>query len=71
MNWQVGQNMVCDRPEQLLSGCIIVAQDDESVMISCPAVGIVVTGEPHRLQELGWKTDDKSLRNSLLPMSQS
>ncbi len=57
MQWKVGQRLICDRPEQILTGCTIVAQDGSSVIISCPAVGIVVTGEPGRLQELGWRID--------------
>jgi hypothetical protein len=58
ISWKVGQKLMCDRPEQLLTGCVIVAQESGGLIISCPAVGIVVSGQQQQLEMLGWKLDD-------------
>lgn len=58
MRWQIGQKVVCDRPEQLLTGCYVVTTDAETVKISCPAAGIVVSGDQRRLEEMGWRSEE-------------
>lgn len=60
MSWRIGQKVVCDRPEQLLQGCMIQAIDSDSIVISCPAVNLVVCGKQQNLEQLGWKVDDPS-----------
>jgi hypothetical protein len=61
MNWQVGQQVMCDRPEQSLTGCFVVATEPNSVKIVCPAVGIVVSGQQIRLEEMGWRETEEAL----------
>jgi hypothetical protein len=58
MDWKIGQKLACDRPEQYLSGCVVVSQEDGSVVISCPAVGIVVRGHQQELERFGWQIDE-------------
>lgn len=58
MSWQVGQKVVCDRPEQLLAGCFIQSEESDSVVITCPAVNLVISGKRKRLEELGWRLED-------------
>jgi hypothetical protein len=59
IGWQVGQRMVCNRSEQLLTGCFIVATDKDSVTVSCPAIGLVVSGQQHALEEMGWSPEQQ------------
>lgn len=55
MKWQVGQQVRCDRPENLLPDCLVVATEPDSVKIICPAAGFVVSGQQDRLEEMGWR----------------
>ncbi|HEY9623888.1 MAG TPA: hypothetical protein V6C78_26250 [Crinalium sp.] len=57
MDWKVGQKVVCDRPEQMLSGCTIQTVDADSIVISCPNVNLVICGKQRNLEQLGWRTD--------------
>lgn len=58
MSWNVGQKLACDRPEQYLSGCVVVSQEAGNVVISCPAIGIVVRGYQPELEQFGWTVDE-------------
>ncbi|HEY9644590.1 MAG TPA: hypothetical protein V6C57_29105 [Coleofasciculaceae cyanobacterium] len=57
MHWKVGQQMRCDRPEQVLTGCLVAAVEANSVKIICPTASIVVVGQQCRLEEMGWKAE--------------
>ncbi|NJR66157.1 MAG: hypothetical protein HC772_13895 [Leptolyngbyaceae cyanobacterium CRU_2_3] len=59
MRWKTGQRMRCDRPPQVLTGCLVVAASADSIKIVCPApdVSIVVVGQQCHLEEMGWKAD--------------
>jgi hypothetical protein len=59
MNWEVGQKLVCDRPEQLLTGCFIADKTSEGLTVSCPAIGIVISQQQQQLERLGWKLDEQ------------
>lgn len=63
MQWQVGQRIVCDRPDQPLTGCCIASSDADTVKIICPAAGIVVYGPQQRLEEMGWKLEQLQPKN--------
>ncbi len=58
MDWKVGQNVVCDRPEQLLTGCVIQSKDADTIVISCPSIDLVFRGKQQQLEQLGWKVVD-------------
>ncbi|NJN86760.1 MAG: hypothetical protein HC881_11140 [Leptolyngbyaceae cyanobacterium SL_7_1] len=62
MNWTVGQRVVCDRPEQLLTDCIVQQSEAGSVVISCPFANIVVSGTQERLEQLGWRMEEPQLQ---------
>lgn len=57
MRWTVGQRVVCDRPEQLLTDCIIQQSEAGSVVIFCPLANIVVSGTQARLEQLSWRLE--------------
>jgi hypothetical protein len=54
MNWQIGQKVVCDRPEQLLTGCVVTTQDQGWVTISCPIAGFALAGYQAQFEQEGW-----------------
>lgn len=58
MEWNIGQKVVCDRPEQLLTGCTIKAKEEGSVIISCPNIDLVFWGQQEQLEQLGWRPDN-------------
>ncbi|MGI0484818.1 hypothetical protein ACN4EK_05215 [Pantanalinema rosaneae CENA516] len=57
MNWQIGQKVVCDRPEQLLTGCIVTTQDEGWVTISCPTAGFALAGYQDQFEQEGWTAE--------------
>lgn len=57
MDWKVGQKLVCDRPEQYLTGCFVRAKEAGSVVVCCPAINLVVAGRQEQLEELGWRVE--------------
>lgn len=63
MEWIVGQKVVCDRPEQLLTGCTIKVKEEGSVIISCPNIDLVFWGQQEQLERLGWRLDNASLQS--------
>ena len=58
MDWKVGQKLVCDRPEQYLTGCFVRAKEAGSVVVCCPAINLVVAGRQAQLEELGWRLEE-------------
>ena len=54
MNWQVGQKVTCDRPDQPLRECFIVSAEVEGVKIFCAEAGTLVIGRQGHLEKLGW-----------------
>lgn len=59
MNWQIGQKVVCDRPEQLLTGCTVTTQDQGWVTISCPTAGFALAGYQDRFEQEGWTVEQE------------
>lgn len=57
MKWQVGQRLVCDRPEQLLTGCRVTEQQGDWVEISCPTIGLHLTGYQADFEQQGWQPE--------------
>jgi hypothetical protein len=55
MKWKVGQKLVCDRPEQLLTGCTVALQENGWVVISCPTAGLTLSGYQEQFERSGWK----------------
>lgn len=55
MKWQVGQPVECDRPEQVVTGCVIEKNEMGSITIVCPEIGIVVCGQQDDLAAQGWR----------------
>lgn len=62
MEWNIGQKVVCDRPEQLLTGCTIKAKEEGSVIISCPGIDLVFWGQQEQLEQLGWRLETSSTK---------
>ena len=54
MNWQVGQKVTCDRPDQQLKECFIVSAEAEGVKVFCAEAGILVIGQQSHLERSGW-----------------
>jgi hypothetical protein len=57
MRWKVGQQIRCDRPEQVLTGCFVAAIEANSIKVICPTASIVVVGQQCRLEEMGWQAE--------------
>jgi hypothetical protein len=62
MEWHVGQKVQCDRSEQALDNCLIVAVEASTITISCPDRGILICGTPQRLESTGWHPIDTTPR---------
>lgn len=58
MEWKVGQKVVCDRPEQLLTGCVIRSKQADKIIIVCPSIDLEFLGSQEKLEQLGWRLDE-------------
>ncbi len=54
MNWQVGQKVTCDRPDQPLRDYFVVSAEAGYVKVFCTEAGILVIGQQSYLEKLGW-----------------
>ncbi len=54
MTWNVGQQVVCDGVDWGL--CQIRMSNDNMVVIYCPRHELVMSGNPVRLHEAGWRS---------------
>jgi len=66
--WKVGQKVVCDRPNNQLTGCVVRSVDEEIIVIFCPGFNMVICGQFRSLKKLGWRTEEaqESLTQTLL-----
>lgn len=64
MDWQVGQQLICDRNGQLLTDCVVQSKDFDSIVIFCASNNIVVCGKQKNLENLGWRVDDRASTHS-------
>lgn len=54
-SWKVGQRVVCDRQNRVLTECFVRSIDADSVVIFCPAHNTVICGQGRNLERLGWR----------------
>lgn len=55
MNWQVGQQVRCDRPGKSGPDGKVTVNEGGSIIISCPDRNMIVVGSEESLKRLGWR----------------
>lgn len=60
--WKPGQRVICDRPEQFLTGCMIESNKGGVIVINCPFANITVSGTQADLTQLGWQLDPRQAK---------
>ncbi|WP_448573584.1 hypothetical protein [Trichothermofontia sp.] len=55
MNWQVGQQVRCDRQDQSGHDGKVAVNEGGSIIISCPDRNMIVVGSEESLKRLGWR----------------
>ena len=54
MNWQVGQKVTCDRPDQHSREYFVISAEAGYVKVFCADAGILVIGQQSYLEKFGW-----------------
>jgi hypothetical protein len=54
MNWQVGQKVICDRPDQHSREYFVISAETGYVKVFCAEASVLVIGQQSYLEKLGW-----------------